>query len=101
MITILSLHFLKNDHSRILWVRTKNSELTWENDTLRYDTSNVIIHCLYGELFGTGRNEQHLHDKKCIWIKVSLCKFILHVSSLLTQKSKHFVFLIPFLHRVD
>lgn len=33
-------------------------------------------------------------------MKVSLHKFILHVTSLLTQKSKHLIFLLPFLHRV-
>ena len=36
MIAILAIHFLKNDNSGILWVRTKNSELTWENANVIY-----------------------------------------------------------------
>jgi len=103
MITILSLHFLKNDNSGILWIRTKNSEQTWENDSLRYGMPNTITHWLRGELFGTRRNEQYSQGKKMYteWrIKVSLHKIKLHVTSLLTQKRKHFIFLLPFLRRV-
>lgn len=42
----------------VLWVGSGNSEwLTQENDTLRKNVSDTINHCLYGQLFGTGRNE--------------------------------------------
>jgi hypothetical protein len=45
----------------ILWVRTKNSEwLTQENDALRNDASDIIIHCLYGRCTWTRKNKQYL-----------------------------------------
>ena len=33
-------------------------------------------------------------------VDVSLYQFILHVTLLLTQENKHFVFLLPSVHRV-
>jgi len=38
--------------------RNGNSEqLTKDNDTLRNDVSEITIHCLYGHIVGTRRNE--------------------------------------------
>jgi hypothetical protein len=47
----------------------------WEDDTSRNNTSNIIIHCLYGRCAETRKNEQYLWEN-CIWeqwIEVSLC----------------------------
>ena len=52
---------------------------------------------------GTGRNEQDLQGKKKNvqgMVDVSLYQFILHVTLLLTQENKHFVFLLPSVHTV-
>ena len=52
--------------SGIWWVRTVNSEgLTQENDTLRSNASSIIIHSLYGRLFGDQKTWKMSVEKQC------------------------------------
>jgi hypothetical protein len=60
-ITLVSVFFLRNNHSRNTVGQTKNSEwLTQESDSSRNDASSIITHCLYGWCTGTRKDERYL-----------------------------------------